>query len=107
MEPTNPSEQASSQTKSKLSRTGASGAVNTLPIAPSCFCLACSWNAEHANALGSYRGRRLYPLDYVGFPTHLHAEMLMDMRYTVPTSKEFTVVRKAGQSGSSITFSNG
>ena len=54
-------------------------------------------NAERANALGSYRGRRLYRLDYVGFPTHLHAEMLVDMRYTAPASKEFTVVSQSGE----------
>ena len=54
-------------------------------------------NAERANALGSYRGRRLYRLDYVGFPKHLHAEMLVDMRYTTPASKEFTVVSQSGE----------
>jgi hypothetical protein len=53
-------------------------------------------NAERANALGSYRGRRLYTLDYVGFPRHLHAEMLVDMRYTAPSSKEFTIVSQSG-----------
>jgi hypothetical protein len=54
-------------------------------------------NAERANALGSYRGRRLYRLDYVGFPKHLHAEMLVDMRYTAPARKEFTVVSQSGE----------
>jgi hypothetical protein len=54
-------------------------------------------NAERANALGSYRGRRLYRLDYVGFPKHLHAEMLVDMKYTAPASKEFTVVSQSGE----------
>jgi hypothetical protein len=54
-------------------------------------------NAARANALGSYRGRRLYRLDYVGFPRHLHAEMLVDMRYTAPASKEFTVVSQSGE----------
>jgi hypothetical protein len=54
-------------------------------------------NAERANALGSYRGRRLYRFDYVGFPKHLHAEMLVDMRYTAPASKEFTVVSQSGE----------
>src|ERR1022692_1728523 len=54
-------------------------------------------NAERANALESYRGRRLYRLDYVGFPKHLHAEMLVDMKYTAPASKEFTVVSQSGE----------
>jgi hypothetical protein len=54
-------------------------------------------NADRANALRSYRGRRLYRLDYVGFPTHLHAEMLVDLTYTAPASKEFTVVSQSGE----------
>ena len=54
-------------------------------------------NAERANALGSYHGRRLYRLDYVGFPAHFHAEMLVDMKYTAPSSKEFTVVSQSGE----------
>lgn len=54
-------------------------------------------NAERANALRSYRGRRLYRLDYVGFPAHLHAEMLVDMKYTAPAGKEFTVVSQSGE----------
>jgi hypothetical protein len=54
-------------------------------------------NAERAEALESYRGRRLYRLDYVGFPKQLHAEMLVDMTYTAPASKEFTVVSQSGE----------
>lgn len=54
-------------------------------------------NAERANALERYRGRRLYRLDYVGFPKHFHAEMLVDMEYTAPASKEFTVVSQSGE----------
>src|SRR5271169_3471611 len=54
-------------------------------------------NAERASALRRYRGRCLYRLDYVGFPTHLHAEMLVDMTYTAPANKEFTVVSQSGE----------
>ncbi len=54
-------------------------------------------NAERANALRSYRGRRFYGLDYAGFPKHLHAEMLVDMTYTAPSSKEFTIVSQSGE----------
>ncbi len=53
-------------------------------------------NAERANALGSYRSRRLYTVDYVGFPIHLHASMLLDMTYTAPDKKEFTIISKSG-----------
>src|SRR6266699_1916356 len=62
---------------------------------------------EERGQVRSYRGRRLYRLNYVGFPANMHAEMIVDMKYTAPASKTFTVVRKAGPSGSSITCSNG
>jgi hypothetical protein len=54
-------------------------------------------NDERAAALKSYRGRRLYRLDYVGFPTHLHAEMLVEMQYTAPAKKEFKIVSQSGE----------
>lgn len=54
-------------------------------------------NDERADALKSYRGRRLYRLDYVGFPTHLHAEMLVEMQYTAPAKKEFKIVSQSGE----------
>lgn len=54
-------------------------------------------NDERADALQSYRGRRLYRLDYVGFPKHLHAEMVVDVKYTAPATKEFTIVSQSGE----------
>jgi hypothetical protein len=53
-------------------------------------------NAERANALQRYQGRRSYRLDYVGFPKNLHAEMIVDVIYKAPDSKEFKVVSEAG-----------
>ena len=53
-------------------------------------------NAERANALERYQGRRSYRLDYVGFPENLHAEMIVDVSYKAPNSKEFKVLSESG-----------
>lgn len=53
-------------------------------------------NEERANALESYQGRRSYSLNYVGFPTNLHADMTVTMTYKAPATKEFTVVSESG-----------
>jgi hypothetical protein len=53
-------------------------------------------NAKRAKALEGYRGRRAYGLDYVGFPANLHATMIVDVKYTAPATKEFTVVSQSG-----------
>ena len=53
-------------------------------------------NAERANALERYQGRRSYRLDYVGFPENLHAEMIVDVSYKAPDSKEFKVLSESG-----------
>ena len=53
-------------------------------------------NAERAKALEGYRGRRSYGLDYVGFPANLHATMIVDVKYTAPATKEFTVMSQSG-----------
>jgi len=54
-------------------------------------------NDERSDALKSYRGRRLYRLDYIGLSAHLHAEMLVEIKYTAPASKEFTIVSQSGE----------
>ena len=53
-------------------------------------------NAERTNALERYQGRRSYRLDYVGFPENLHAEMIVDVSYKAPDSKEFKVLSERG-----------
>jgi hypothetical protein len=52
--------------------------------------------AERTDALERYQGKRSYSLDYVGFPTNLHAEMTVDMNYQAPATKEFTIVSESG-----------
>jgi hypothetical protein len=53
-------------------------------------------NAERADALQKYQGRRFYTLDYTGFPTSLHAEMVVDMIYDAPATKQFKIVSQSG-----------
>jgi hypothetical protein len=53
-------------------------------------------NAERADALQKYQSRRFYSLDYTGFPTNLHAEMVVDMIYDAPATKHFTIVSQSG-----------
>ncbi len=53
-------------------------------------------NEERANALESYQGRRSYSLNYVGFPSGLHADMTVTMTYKAPSTKEFTIVSQSG-----------
>ena len=53
-------------------------------------------NAERADALQSYQNRRFYSLDYTGFPTSLHAEMVVDMTYDAPATKHFKIISQSG-----------
>jgi hypothetical protein len=53
-------------------------------------------NTERAAALERYRGRRSYQLDYKGFPSDMHAEMVVDMSYSAPATEEFTVISQSG-----------
>ena len=53
-------------------------------------------NAKRAKALESYTGRRMYRLDYRGFPENLHAEMTVNVVYRAPSTKEFSVVSESG-----------
>lgn len=53
-------------------------------------------NAERNQLLEGYRSRRTYELDYRGFPTNLHAAMVVDMIYTAPDKKDFKVVSHTG-----------
>jgi len=53
-------------------------------------------NAERADALQKYQGRRTYMLDYKGFPAAFHAEMAVDMTYDAPATKQFKIVSQSG-----------
>lgn len=53
-------------------------------------------NAERTDALQKYQGRRYYSLVYTGFPASFHAEMVVDMTYDAPATKQFTIVSQSG-----------
>jgi hypothetical protein len=53
-------------------------------------------NIERAEALQKYQNRRYYSLDYTGFPTSFHAEMVVDMVYDAPGTKQFKIVSQKG-----------
>lgn len=53
-------------------------------------------NAERAKALQSYRGKRIYKIDYKGFPTALRAEVIVEMTYNAPARKDFKIVSQSG-----------
>lgn len=53
-------------------------------------------NAERAKALESYRNKRSYELEYKGFPSGLHAEMIVEMNYHAPDEKNFKIVSESG-----------
>jgi len=53
-------------------------------------------NAERAKALENYRGKRTYKIDYKGFPTELRAEVIVEMTYTAPATKDFKIVSQSG-----------
>ncbi len=53
-------------------------------------------NLERADALQKYQGRRTYTLSYSGFPVSLHAEMVVDMTFDAPATKQFKIVSQSG-----------
>jgi hypothetical protein len=53
-------------------------------------------NAERTAALQRYQSRRFYRLEYTGFPTSLKAEMVVDMIYEAPATKQFKIVSQSG-----------
>jgi hypothetical protein len=53
-------------------------------------------NLERAQALRSYQGTRTYRLEYRGFPGNRSAEMIVDVRYQSPGTKEFTERSETG-----------
>lgn len=55
-----------------------------------------SRNAERAQELRSYQGRRIYRLDYRGFPGAREAEMVVDVKYQAPGTKEFVIQSETG-----------
>jgi hypothetical protein len=53
-------------------------------------------NAERAAALSQFNGTRVYRMQYRGFPSDRDAEMVVNVTYHAPSSKEFIVVSQSG-----------
>ena len=57
-------------------------------------------NAQRAAALEEFEGKRIYRMEYRGFPSDKDAEMVVKVTFRAPNSKDFTVV---SQTGSKLT----
>ena len=53
-------------------------------------------NRERAQALHAYHGTRIYRVEYRGFPGTRNAEMVVDVKYQSPGTKEFTIQSATG-----------
>src|SRR5579859_4319329 len=53
-------------------------------------------NLQRASALHSYQSTRSYRIEYRGFPSSRSAEMVVDVKYRAPYTKEFTVRSESG-----------
>ncbi len=53
-------------------------------------------NAQRAAALEQFEGKRIYRMEYRGFPGDKDAEMVVKVTFQGPDSKQFTVVSETG-----------
>jgi hypothetical protein len=53
-------------------------------------------NKDRATQLRHYESCRHYLLDYSGFPSDKAAELVVDMQYTAPATKQFRIVSESG-----------
>ena len=53
-------------------------------------------NAQRAAALEGFEGKRIYRMEYRGFPGDKDAEMVVKVTFQGPDSKQFTVVSETG-----------
>lgn len=53
-------------------------------------------NLERARALGAYQGTRVYRLEYRGFPGARSANMVVDVKYRAPGTKDFSIRSESG-----------
>jgi len=53
-------------------------------------------DAQRAAALEQFEGKRIYRMQYHGFPSDRDAEMVVKVRFRAPNSKEFTVLSQTG-----------
>jgi len=53
-------------------------------------------NLQRAQALEAYESTRIYRVEYNGFPGGRSAEMVVNMKYRAPGTKEFEIVSQSG-----------
>jgi hypothetical protein len=53
-------------------------------------------NLERTQELAAYHGTRIYRLEYRGFPGSRSAEMVVDVKYTSPETKQFVILSETG-----------
>jgi hypothetical protein len=53
-------------------------------------------NLERAQALRAYRSTRIYRVEYSGFPGARKAEMIVDMKFDPPSTKDFVIRSQTG-----------
>ncbi|MFZ0859906.1 MAG: hypothetical protein WAN18_04435 [Candidatus Sulfotelmatobacter sp.] len=53
-------------------------------------------NLERARALGAYQGTRVYRLEYRGFPGSRSADMIVEVKYRSPGTKDFSIRSENG-----------
>ena len=53
-------------------------------------------NAQRAAALKEFEGKRIYRMQYRGFPSDRDAEMIVKVRFHAPNSKELTMISQTG-----------
>jgi hypothetical protein len=53
-------------------------------------------NVERAQALRAYRSTRIYRVEYSGFPGSRKAEMIVDMKFDPPGTKDFVIRSQTG-----------
>jgi len=69
--------------------------LSAVPDANQIVAQLIAMNARRAARLRSYRGLRLYELDYKGLPANKHAKMVVKIKYEVPDT-EFEVISQEG-----------
>src|SRR6478672_3121557 len=53
-------------------------------------------NLQRSQALQAYESTRIYRLEYKGFPGGRSAQMVVNMKYRAPGTKEFEIVSQTG-----------
>jgi hypothetical protein len=71
-------------------------ALNSPRTAQQVVARLIAMNLRRAQALHTYHGTRIYRLEYRGFPSSRSAEMVVDVKYRDPATKEFTIQSSDG-----------